>query len=788
MENGKSGLRAKLPGGLNVGIPGRGIASIVRTGGSGAPGTDDTYTITYTDGTTSTFTVHNGADGKTAYQYAVDGGYTGSEEDFAKMLAGGGGGAGYTLPVATAEKLGGVKAVAATEEMTEEVGIDAEGKLKVKPGGNVDYSVLGLGYGADGKLYILVNGIPTGSGVIVAAPVVDDIRLTDIVSYYQEPTLAVANEIDALDENWVSFIVVTDTHTEHNKNNSQNIIRYLLKHTAANRVFHLGDISDSWSESKYKAWFAPFENCMSQLFFALGNHDTWGSTAADRTGMYEDMLADKMYLKGKPENFYYYFDDVARKIRYLVINTSDGGNQVVSATQLSWIRESVQLPSSDWKLVSLGHVDINHNDPISGLGVLTNASDVVNALSSTNGKFVGYFCGHEHQDRIVFINDTIYQTILINDSCRQDTELPNWTNPERTAGTTSEHAVSVVSFNTVTGAVDIRRIGVGTDMEYNYLTQPEEPDNPEVTLSGISATYSGGIVDVGTTVNDLTGIVVTAAYSDGSTRTVTDYTLSGTIAEGENTITVSYGGMTTTFTVVCVVESGEEEPTIPENGLYAVYNTTKQSDHIVHMVFDTDTTDSLRDYLTVTSYTDGVGVEVTDYTLIGDLSGGNNVITVSHNGTTCTCKVPLMRWEVTDKDILPNGVCNSLSAFGEDGTKYYCNPNIKNREMYPLFVRAKAGYKYTLVFEPGGTDIDAAYEFYNSTVAANVKSLSVYSDSDMTDTPWTPANGVFEHTLTDTHANGQPIELLRFMFRHSSNASYNGVVETKRAVLIATKV
>ena len=48
------------------------------------------------------------------------------------------GGSGYTLPVATAEKLGGVKAVAATEEMTEEVGIDAEGKLKVKPGGAGD--------------------------------------------------------------------------------------------------------------------------------------------------------------------------------------------------------------------------------------------------------------------------------------------------------------------------------------------------------------------------------------------------------------------------------------------------------------------------------------------------------------------------------------------------------------------------------------------------------------------------------------------------------------------------
>lgn len=46
-----------------AGKDGRGIVSVLRTGGSGAAGTVDTYTITYTDGTTSTFKVRNGADG-----------------------------------------------------------------------------------------------------------------------------------------------------------------------------------------------------------------------------------------------------------------------------------------------------------------------------------------------------------------------------------------------------------------------------------------------------------------------------------------------------------------------------------------------------------------------------------------------------------------------------------------------------------------------------------------------------------------------------------------------------
>lgn len=91
--------------------------------------------------------------------------------------------------------------------------------------------------------------------------------------------------------------------------------------------------------------------------------------------------------------------------------------------------------------------------------------------------------------------------------------------------------------------------------------EPDEPVTPEVTLTSISATYSGGDVAVGTAVTALTGIVVTAHYSDGTSETVTDYTLSGTIAEGSSTVTVTYQSKTATFTVTGVAESGgEDEP------------------------------------------------------------------------------------------------------------------------------------------------------------------------------------------------------------------------------------
>lgn len=45
------------------GDTGRGITKVERTSGTGAAGTTDTYTITYTDNTTSTFTVYNGKNG-----------------------------------------------------------------------------------------------------------------------------------------------------------------------------------------------------------------------------------------------------------------------------------------------------------------------------------------------------------------------------------------------------------------------------------------------------------------------------------------------------------------------------------------------------------------------------------------------------------------------------------------------------------------------------------------------------------------------------------------------------
>ena len=151
------------------------------------------------------------------------------------------------------------------------------------------------------------------------------------------------------------------------------------------------------------------------------------------------------------------------------------------------------------------------------------------------------------------------------------------------------------------------------------------------TLSGLTATYTGGAVAAGTTLDQLNE-VVKATYSDGSTSAAltkgTDYTLSGTLTPGQaNTITVTgkstYTGFTTTFSVT--VEAAA--PTL--TGLTATYTggtvaagtTLSQLTEVVKATYSDGTTSA--------ALTKG-----TDYTLSGTLTAGQaNTVTVTGAGT-----------------------------------------------------------------------------------------------------------------------------------------------------------
>ena len=156
------------------------------------------------------------------------------------------------------------------------------------------------------------------------------------------------------------------------------------------------------------------------------------------------------------------------------------------------------------------------------------------------------------------------------------------------------------------------------------------------------------IYTVGDTL-DTSGLVVTAYYSDSTTQAVTGYTTSGfdSSTTGTKTVTVSYGGKTTSFIVVVNAGSGGEKTvrsirisSQPTKQTYAIGDTLDRSGLVV-----------------TATYSDYTTQAVTDYTTSGfdSSTAGEKTVTVSYGGQTATFKVQVYASNA--------GTFNSISAF-----------------------------------------------------------------------------------------------------------------------------
>ena len=157
-----------------------------------------------------------------------------------------------------------------------------------------------------------------------------------------------------------------------------------------------------------------------------------------------------------------------------------------------------------------------------------------------------------------------------------------------------------------------------------YGTTPAE-------LVSISAAYtqSGTVYDTDSLDSLKADLIVTAAYSDSSTAVIpaADYTLSGSLTAGTSTITVSYSGKTATFQVTVMASA------VTLVSISAAFNQGSA------VIYESDSLDSLKQYLTVTAtYSDSSTAVIpsTDYTLSGTLTEGTSTITVSYQGKTAT--------------------------------------------------------------------------------------------------------------------------------------------------------
>ena len=218
------------------------------------------------------------------------------------------------------------------------------------------------------------------------------------------------------------------------------------------------------------------------------------------------------------------------------------------------------------------------------------------------------------------------------------------------------------------------------------------------TVTSISATYTqSGVVYESDVLDDLkVDLVVSATWSDASETVVSssEYVLSGELTAGTSTVTVSYGGKTTTFdVVVSAVELASISADFEQGSA----------------VFYTDTPlDDLKPYLTVTAnYDDGTSAVVTAYTLVGVLAVGESTITATYSGKTATFTVTVTSRRRSE---LP-AEYEQVEYIKGTGTQYL-STNVLTQ--IPISVRAELEYTQrdaNVISARNGSDIDTSIMF-----------------------------------------------------------------------------
>ena len=173
---------------------------------------------------------------------------------------------------------------------------------------------------------------------------------------------------------------------------------------------------------------------------------------------------------------------------------------------------------------------------------------------------------------------------------------------------------------------------------YDALEDALYPEEPAVTLTSITAVYtqSGTVYDTDTLDSLKANLAITAHYSDGSSNTVSTYTLSGTLSPGTSTITATYEGKTATFSVTVT----HSEVTL--SSISVAYTQ-------IGPVYTDTSLDIIKPDIVVTGhYSDGSTATIpnTDVALSGTLTEGESTVTVTYQSKTATFNITVLAVEL----------------------------------------------------------------------------------------------------------------------------------------------
>lgn len=339
--------------------------------------------------------------------------------------------------------------------------------------------------------------------------------------YYNAYLDAVAAKVNALAERTVDgFWFITDLHIASNQRQSGKAIAALTaKVPSVRKTFCGGDLPVAFSQTFKTAkdgvdfaidyyrlfWVEPIEASGQLVYTAKGNHDftirhdpdsqegyTCSGLEARRVVMGSKGCANVVTNAADPEACYYYFDNAAAKIRYIVADTTDsidvkrpywGVVYGMHETQLRWLADNAVATIPDgWSAVVVHHIPLTGCVGSEGdeqrfkvfrelLEAYQNRGTCevcgkTYDFSSAKGQILLDLTGHHHAERQTFRNGILHVTEPC-DAAYGDYIVGSkpWCGdlPPKASGTVFEQTFDAVQLDPVGGLVHFTRVGGGQD-------------------------------------------------------------------------------------------------------------------------------------------------------------------------------------------------------------------------------------------------------------------------------------------------------------------------------------
>lgn len=318
-----------------------------------------------------------------------------------------------------------------------------------------------------------------------------------VPTFWQSAVDACIAKIKALQvgRNCVTFPFFSDNHQRNGY--AGILIAHIMKECNIPYCFFGGDsISNGYidSEATMIAQDKAFDTIMSyvpngRFCRAVGNHDGyWNVSSATgdefhytREQVYELFLREESIAQNKHfggDGTYYYVDDIASKVRWIVLDTNDG---TVEAEQITWLQNTaLSFNESGWAVVFISHQPISnhyHANISNAEEVRTVVKNYINGSSANKAVVVGWFSGHIHRDRIYtgVASNTTDDSVGAAMPFKQVTITSDHTGiayddatKHTVANDDQSHAIDFVTINKTTRKVNLTRLGIGEDRSYSY--------------------------------------------------------------------------------------------------------------------------------------------------------------------------------------------------------------------------------------------------------------------------------------------------------------------------------